>query len=148
MKTYKNDSRGFQIDIPDQWSLSTGLLARLFGKDRNPTFNCCRGEAFNFEIGPLTSEPSLQKTTLEFQRFARESSFTDLEFGRITVQSKEHLWARYRIPQRLWTKKYMLVFNGVEYAATASAIDDWTLAEREPVWDDIVRSFRTIGPAT
>jgi len=146
MKTYKNEHWGFEVGIPDEWSLSTGLLARLFGKNRNPTFNCGRGEAFNFEIGPLIPEPPPDHTEREFRLNAQDNGYAELEFGRIAVGGRDHVWARYRMGHGLWTKKYMIVLGGIEYAITASCTDRGTLAQREEVWDAIVSSIRLLAP--
>lgn len=146
MTTYRNERHGFEIDVPEEWSLPTGVLSRLFGRDRNPSFGCGPNEAFNFDIGPLIPEPPLDHTEREFRRYAQDKGYTELELGRITVQGRDHVWARYHMGHGLWTKKYMLILGGTEYAITATCTDQRTFAQRERVWDTIVTSFRLLAP--
>jgi hypothetical protein len=89
-------------------------------------------------------EPRLEETEREFARYARDCGYTELEFGRIRVEGKEHIWARYRMPQGIWTKKYMVVLDGIEYCMTASATNRQWLAQREPIWDKTVTTFRRL----
>ena len=53
-----------------------------------------------------------------------------------------HLWARYNMGGGLWTKKYLIVFGGIEYAITATCYYPEMLAEMEKGWDTIVELFR------
>ena len=43
-----------------------------------------------------------------------------------------------------WAKKYMIVFGKTEYDMTANCFNPQTFAEREQIWDTIVKSFRLI----
>jgi tetratricopeptide (TPR) repeat protein len=143
MKNYRNDPHGFEIQLPDEWSYKAGgMLTRLMGGGRNPSFDCGRGEKFNFEIGPLSTDTSLERTEQEFSLYSADKGYEKIEFGRISVHGQRHVWARYRIPNGMWTKKYMIVLAGVEYAITATAADEPTLREREGIWDLVVGSFR------
>ena len=72
------------------------------------------------------------------------SGYSNLTFGRISVQNEEHLWARYAMGWGVWTKKYLIVLAGVEYDLTATCKDQKMLSAREPVWDAVAASF--IGP--
>jgi tetratricopeptide (TPR) repeat protein len=141
MKTYRHDKLGFEIDIPEEW-----LLAPIPDGGPKDFFQFgCYNEAFNFEIGPLIPERLLEYTELEFRLYAQNNRFTDLEFGKVTVGGREHVWARYHIQDRWgnrWNKKYMLVFGGTEYTITATCNDLQWFAQREKDWDAIVRSFR------
>ena len=70
------------------------------------------------------------------------SGFIALELGRFTVKGKEHIWARYNVGNGCWTKKYLIVLNRIEYATTATCLDERLLLQMEKVWDAIVNSFR------
>ena len=65
-----------------------------------------------------------------------------MELGRFIVEGKEHVWARYYMWGGVWTKKYMLVFGGTEYAITATCLNEKLLLEMEKGWDAIANSFR------
>ncbi|KAA3659946.1 MAG: hypothetical protein DWQ04_20800 [Chloroflexi bacterium] len=141
MKTFRNEQHGFEIDIPDEWLLApipSGSTKEFF-QFGNPN------EAFNFVIGPLIPERLLERTELEFRLYAQSKNYINLEFGRITVGGKEHVWARYLIQDAMgnkWNKKYMIVFGTTEYSITATCNDPQWFSQREKFWDSIVRSFR------
>jgi len=135
MKTYTNRVFGFEIDLPKHWPNPTefapdGLL-----------FNCAPREALNFVIGPLVPERLQEYTEFEFRQYVQKNEYSNLEFGRISVDNRDHVWARYNM-KGLWTKKYMIVFAGVEYAITATCYFPEMFSEMEKDWDVIVRSFR------
>ena len=69
-----------------------------------------------------------------------------MELGRFTVRGKEHVWARYNVGNGRWVGKYLVVLNGIEYAITATCLDEKLLLQMENAWDVIVNSFR-IRPA-
>lgn len=140
MKTYKNDELGFEINVPETWATPTSSTVQP-PFDNSIVFGCEAGEAFNFQIGPLFPEPTLDFTERKFREFAQNSQCTNLEFGRITVEGKPHVWARYYMGHGVWTKKYMIVLGGTEYAITATCFDFKSLAIKERVWDEIVASF-------
>jgi tetratricopeptide (TPR) repeat protein len=136
MKTYRDEGLGFEIDVPEEWSLPTRVAPDSL------KFDGVLNETLNFAIGPLLPERLLEYTELEFRLYAHNKRYTDLEFGRISVGGRDHVWARYHMGHEVWTKKYMIVFGGIEYAITATCFDQQTFAEREKVWDAIVTSFR------
>lgn len=141
IKTYRNEEAGIEIDVPEEW-----LLAPIPSGSPKDSFQFgCLDEAFNFEIGPLFPERLLEYTELEFRLYAQNKGYTDLEFGRIMVGGREHVWARYHIQDMMgnrWNKKYIIVFGGTEYTITATCNDPQWLAQREKDWDAIVKSFR------
>jgi hypothetical protein len=143
MKNYRNERHGFEINVPEEWSFPTGdVIGTPFGKSL--IFGCGRNEAFNLQIGLLIPEPSLDDTEYSFARHAGNRGYTELNFGRITVEGKDHLWAKYQMGFGDWTKKYMIVFGETEYAVTATCFAPKAFAEREKVWDSIVASFRLL----
>ena len=73
---------------------------------------------------------------LQFKRYAHAKGYTALELGRTTVQGKDHIWARYHMGNRDWTKKYMIVFGETEYAITATCFDQQEFLKREDLGRD------------
>jgi tetratricopeptide (TPR) repeat protein len=156
MKTYRNDRHGFEIDVPENWSAPDHSERFDWASDPVPLADPhdffqfgCLNEAFNFVINPMGIEPSLEDTELEFAIYAQDHEFHDLEFGRITVGDREHVWARYRIQDQMgtrWNKKYMIVFGGTEYSITGTCNDPQWFSSRERAWDAIVTSFRLLVP--
>lgn len=136
MKKYKNEALGFEIDIPEEWPHATILESNCLMFDQAPI------ERFNFVIGFLLPERLLEYTEFEFKQFAQKHGHTDLNFGRILVGGIDHVWARYQMASGVWTKKYVVVFSGVEYAITASCYNQQMFVERERIWDAVVNSFR------
>ena len=139
MKTYRDERHRFEIDVPTEWLHPTQVAVEGL------KFNCNSNEAFNIQMGPMISETSLDDTESEFKRYAQAKGYTALEFGRITVQGKDHIWARYHMGNREWTKKYMIVFDETEYAITATCFDQKEFVEKEKIWDEIVASFRLLA---
>ena len=136
MKQYANEALGFEIDIPEEWHIPTTLGPNTL------VFNHTPIESLNFVIGTQLPERLLEYTEFEFRHFAHNAGHTELNFGRIAVGRKAHVWARYKMPSGIWAKKYIIVFSGVEYAITASCTDQRILADRESIWDRVVKSFR------
>jgi hypothetical protein len=145
MKTYQSKQHGFEIDVPKGWILlqrepAPGPFGYGIG------FGCgASGETFNIQFGWTIPEP-LAHTEREFRRYAQKNEYTELEFGRITVEGEEHVTARYRMGKREWAEKYLIVLGKTEYAMTANCYDHQVFIEREAVWDTIVRTFRLIKP--
>jgi tetratricopeptide (TPR) repeat protein len=139
VKAYRNEEYNFEMDIPQEWSLSTVPV------NDGIKFIYTHIEAFNLKIGPIVPEPIPEHTEREFKEYARHSGYTDLQFGRISVGGRDHVWARYQMGSGFWTKKYMIVLGGIEYAMTATTMDQATLMQRETVWDAVVSSIRLIG---
>jgi tetratricopeptide (TPR) repeat protein len=136
MWTYRNEKLGFEIDVPEEWP-----RPQILAPD-SLLFTHAPIEAFNFVIGFLLPERLLEYTEFEFRQYIQQQGFANLDFGRIAVGDKSHVWARYKIGSGIWTKKYMLVFAGVEYAITASCYNQQAFAERERIWNAVVKSFR------
>jgi len=134
MKNYKNRTHGFEIDIPKHWPNPIELTPESL------VFNCTPKESLNFVVGPLIPERISEYTEFEFRQYAQKKGYSNLDFGRISVGNKNHVWARYNMGG-LWTKKYMIVFGGIEYSITATCYFPEMLTEMEKVWDAVVGSF-------
>jgi hypothetical protein len=144
MKTYRSEQHGFEIDVPDEWRVPAGeATGTPWGEEI--VFLCGPDESFNFQIGQSVPE-SLEQTEDQFRRYAQGRGYTELVFGRIQVGGQDHVWARYRMTSRNWTKKYLISFGETECAITASCYDRQRLAESESTWDAVVASFRLVAP--
>ena len=155
MKLHHDVQNRFALIIPTAW-LPSGIykildfIHGLFSsivRDKAAYQLGCREEAFNFVISPLSPEPSLGETQYQFMVYAQSRQFTHLEFGKITIQGKEHVWARYQVQDRAgkrWNKKYMIVFGGIEFSITGTCNNADTFARREKAWDAIALSFRQL----
>lgn len=156
MKTYRDKKYNFEIDMPEEWrrasSLGLGIMEILSEPNPNEPQKYffqygCYNEAFNFEIGRLFPEPTVQETERQFTLYARMRRFTHLKFGGIMVNHKEHVWAKYYVQDRLgerWNKKYMIVFGETEYTITATCSEEAWVIRREGEWNSIIQSFRLI----
>jgi tetratricopeptide (TPR) repeat protein len=136
MKAYRNEGLGFEISVPDHWPIPATVASDAI------VFNCAPTESFNIIVGDLVPERLLEYTMAEFRQYAKSQSYTDVEMGRITAGGKEHVWAKYNMGSNNWTKKYMIVFGGIEYAMTATCYDKKLLSEKEKLWDIVVGSFK------
>jgi tetratricopeptide (TPR) repeat protein len=136
MKAYRNEDLGFEISIPDRWPMPSAIAPDTI------LINCAPVESFNVIVGYLAPERLLEYTAAEFRHYAQSQGYTDVEMGRIIVGNKEHVWARYNMGNENWTKKYMIVFGGIEYAMTATCYKRDLLNEKEKIWDLVVRSFQ------
>jgi hypothetical protein len=57
MKTYHNDKSGFEIKIPEEWSLfREEQVSHALGEDVSLIFLCGAKEAFNLQIGLVRAD--------------------------------------------------------------------------------------------
>ena len=113
MKTYKNKEYGFEIDIPEDWSLHKDRVVLLWNflirlmRGWTPrlivAFTCGPNEILNLIIEPMTPEPSPEVTQRLFAYSVQNKGYSNLEFGRIAIGGRNHTWVRY-----LMFKKYGL----------------------------------------
>jgi tetratricopeptide (TPR) repeat protein len=141
MRTYRNEKNGFELHIPEKWSCPEYRQG-----EKSVVFDCGIRETFNIQISPLEKEESLDEVEQKFREYTKKQGFINLQIGRITVQNKEHLMARYYMLRGIWYKKYLIVFNLIEYQLTAACYDQLTFQESENKWDSIARSFHLLQP--
>jgi tetratricopeptide (TPR) repeat protein len=138
MKTYRNEHHGFEIRIPEEWSVYTEGKA---AEGNKVVIKCRANEAFHIEIGPLTVTPFLYQVENEFRRFAEQKGFTSLVLGRCTADHKEHVCARFYMGYGQWMKQYRILLRGFGYMLTATCLDETSLLEMEKDWDEVASSF-------
>lgn len=147
MKTYRDEPHGFELDVPEEWSPHAGLgYVHSLGKGHEIAFRCGPNETFSIQTAPSTPEPLIPQIEHELREHAKDKGFTELKLGRITVEGKEHVWARYCTGYGKWVKKYRLVFSAAEYIITATGRVQDMQMEKEN-WDTVVTSFRLLSHA-
>lgn len=146
MRSYRNENHRFEIQIPDEWFL---IAENAVGPgEYSILFQCRHQEAFNIQFGPIFPESSLEETESNFTAYSQRQGYTSLTFGRIQAGGKTHVWARYYAGGGTWFKKYMLVFDHVEYAITATCFEQSLLLEMEKSWDAVISTFRSFSAST
>ena len=130
MKTFRSKRYGFEMDIPDGWSLPpTGSLSRLFGLDKKLEFKKGKEgleELITIGIGPPEfAEPDLEEIAKDIEKFARSTGDIIEEISNIQVGRKEHLTVRLQVSiahgVTSLRKQYFLSFSGVgKYLITCS----------------------------
>ena len=149
MKTYRNEQLKFEIEIPEEWSVeSINKVSQGTVEDYSIVFKCGVGEAFNIQIGKSVPGLSLEQTESEFRRYADGGDCFALDTGRIIVQGQEHVWSRYLMGGGIWTKKYLIGREGMDYVMTATCFDQKLLLQHEKVWDEVVVSIRVLNLKT
>lgn len=157
MKTYTDNEHGFRIDLPDDWAVDDyklPIIARVLFRliYRGPQKNAMafvRGsnetlETLNISVEKMSPDISPELTRYSFIEYAQQSGYTITNFGRILLGGKEHTCVRYQIAENVWSKKYMLVLNGIGYAITTCYRNMGFPFDKEREWDIIVNSFRLI----
>jgi hypothetical protein len=156
MKTYQNEKRGFEIDMPDEWQfytkspplIPTIMFTIAYGwiPTSDIQFSTGPNEYLNIVVEIIDPEPSPQFIEYFFTQYAQQMNFTDCVFGRIFVVKKPHVWARYQMADNVWSKKYMIILDRVGYAITASCSGKEMFIQREKNWDGIAASLRLLKP--
>ena len=90
----------------------------------------------------MSPDISPEITQQIFKGYAQQSGYTSANFGRILVGGNEHTCVRYQIAENVWSKKYMIVLNGIGYAITTFFRNLDFPFEKEREWDIMVSSFR------
>ncbi|HUI87406.1 MAG TPA: hypothetical protein VLX61_01650 [Anaerolineales bacterium] len=138
MRSYKNEELGFEIEIPENWH--TPILE----SQNKIVFDIAPSQTIIILVERLSPERLLEFTQYEFMQYCRARGYTGVEFGRIYVENKEHVCAIYNMGNDNWAKKYMIVFDYVEYGITGLCSGKKELIESEKQWDTIVRSFKLV----
>ena len=156
MSTYRSEKYGFEIDLPDGWFLYTRSLPLLptimftiangWIPKTDVEFSTGPDEYLNIVVETIKPEPPPEFLVSFFDHYAEQMGFTDCMFGRIIVGQKEHVWARYQMLNNIWSKKYMIILNGVGYAISASCSGTEMIIRREKNWDEIAASLRLLKP--
>jgi hypothetical protein len=154
MSTYRYEKYGFEIDLSDEWNLYSAALPLLptimftiangWIPKTDVEFSTGPNEYLNIVVETIKPEPSPEFLESFFDRYAEQMGFTNCMFGRILVGHKEHVWARYQMPNNIWSKKYMIILNDMGYAISASCSGMEMIIRREKSWDEIVASLRLL----
>jgi hypothetical protein len=151
MKTYKNQRYGFEIDIPEQWSVYRERTAFFW----NIVFWIMRGWIPGVEVA-FTNGPSeivnitTSRVTPGNEANKRNEYIHDIRFmggtilsvETIMIKEKNHTCFQYHYAGQAWFKKYLVIINGFVYAITATCKDQDMFRNREPIWDQVAKSFR------
>ncbi len=144
MKTFIDEQLGFKMDVPDNWALpECGATHTPFGETID--FGCEYFEAFGLLIGHANPNQSPEQMENEFRQAVQRSDPISLQFGKLSLAGKEHLWARYYLGDDKWRKDYFIVLQGRVYTVLANCFSQNVLLEREQVWDAVVASLRLPG---
>jgi hypothetical protein len=139
-KTYRDKNWEFELQLPDGWR-GPGLWQRWRRKG-SPEFFGPRGDSIKFAIGPISPAPDYQAHAEELKRIASQHGHRVIRAGSIEVGGAQHAAVTVEVPvspgRSLRLKHYALIFDGIEYFATAS------LSSTEQVTDPIMRTFRRL----
>jgi hypothetical protein len=94
MKTCQINPPGFEINVPESWNIISSEHVTYPEGDWSVVFQCDPLETCNIQIGP-SQILSLDETQQLFSQLAAGTGYTSLAFGKLTVDGKEHVWARY-----------------------------------------------------
>lgn len=138
MGTYRNEELGFEIDFPAHWPKPRFVFPDCVIITSPPNFQ------LNITVGPMDAERLLEFTAAEFRQYSKQQNYTDLIMGKIRVNNKDHVWAKYNMGHDNWAKKYMITFGGIEYAITCACYSKENYLIYEAVWDDIVVTLKPL----
>ena len=137
-KTYRDANWEFELQLPDGWR-GPGFWQRWRRKG-SPEFFGPRGDSIKFAIGPISPAPEYRAHAEDLKRIATQHGHRVIRVGSIEVGDAQHATLTVEVPvapgRSLRLKNYALIFNGIEYFATASLSSD------EQAMDAIVRTFR------
>jgi hypothetical protein len=153
MTTYRNDKFGFEIDLPEGWAITTGMsripviLSNVINQANIlEEFGNSNNERINIVVDQMRPEipPDINKYI--FLLHAQDMNYTEVQFGDITIQGRDHATACYVMNLKGWLKKYLIVLNGYGYAITASCPIGQRSSLVEETWDKIAESIRLLNP--
>ena len=137
-KTYRDANWEFELQLPDGWR-GPGFWQRWRRKG-SPEFFGPPGDSIKFAIGPISPAPEYRAHAEDLKRIAAQHGHRVIRVGSIEVGGAQHATLMVEVPvapgRSLRLKNYALIFNGIEYFATASLSSD------EQAMDAIVRTFR------
>lgn len=152
MSKYRNEEYGFELELPIGWDVSSGIsriptiLSNVIMRANILEEFSCGKEHLNIVVESMQPEIPPDINELIFTLQAQKMNYTDLQFGRITVEERVHAWVSYVMNQKGWLKKYLIVLNGYGYALTASCPMEHRSHTVEQTWDNTAKSFRLLNP--
>jgi hypothetical protein len=150
-KTYRDNEEGFEINVPEDWSLHRDTPSALppilrrwasgWNTDTAVAFTRGASEILNVVVETMTPEPTPELTEASFRFYAASMNLADCEYGRIIVGNKAHTWARYQMRNGIWSKKHM--------PGSLPRLPGWPMCLGQVPWytaDGILCSLRGKGP--
>lgn len=122
-----------RLALPKDWRPGTSASSAAGHME----FYGPEGSAIKFAIGPISPTPTPQKQRETLKGIAIKQGHSVLSTGEISVGGKKHATMTCEVPRIGVLKNYSLIFDGVEYFATAKGNLD--------LCDTIIKTFAVVA---
>lgn len=152
MKTLIFKKAGFSLEVPDDWQ-ATGAGCLPFSSviSSAPQIIAPNGATIYFAIGSMKHEPLSSQHRDALAMIAERHGHWVKEASEISILGKTHATIAYAIPTQdghALAKNYHLIFNGIEYVATARigffVGKQKSIIADEEEYDKIIKTFKIL----